>query len=140
MKTVDYLANKSGAWISELLEDLDHGDGICLNCGSIKHGGVEPDASEYHCEDCGENAVTSRESVQAGYYQPVEIETLYDIAQRQYNAIVEGTIDYGELDGNLRPETAKLLLDRMTEVFGDYGYTEYISIWAGDGNDPTEDY
>lgn len=30
--------------------------GICLKCGSIAYG-VEPDARNYTCEDCGQPAV-----------------------------------------------------------------------------------
>ena len=31
-------------------------DGLCLGCGTW-HGGVEPDARKYHCDNCGENRV-----------------------------------------------------------------------------------
>ncbi len=30
--------------------------GVCLACGEVQ-GGVEPDASGYECEACGENMV-----------------------------------------------------------------------------------
>ena len=32
-------------------------NGICLKCKSWKFGGVEGDAENYECEDCGENKV-----------------------------------------------------------------------------------
>ena len=32
-------------------------DGICLACGDIQEGGVEPDAKEYECSICGEKKV-----------------------------------------------------------------------------------
>lgn len=32
-------------------------DGICLNCGEIKYGEVEPDARGYHCDSCGKDEV-----------------------------------------------------------------------------------
>ena len=31
-------------------------EGICHNCGNIQDG-VEPDAENYKCEDCGEDEV-----------------------------------------------------------------------------------
>lgn len=32
--------------------------GLCLECGKlVNHGGVEPDAEDYECEECGEPAV-----------------------------------------------------------------------------------
>jgi Zn finger protein HypA/HybF involved in hydrogenase expression len=37
-------------------------DGICIECGAIKHGGVEPDAVNYVCEECGENKVVGFEA------------------------------------------------------------------------------
>ena len=30
--------------------------GFCLNCGA-EHDSCEPDARNYHCEECGENKV-----------------------------------------------------------------------------------
>jgi hypothetical protein len=39
---------------------LDHRaeyDGICIACGAITVGGVEPDAEGYMCEGCWENKV-----------------------------------------------------------------------------------
>lgn len=36
-------------------------DGICLNCGFIQSG-VEPDASGYRCENCGEATVDGVEN------------------------------------------------------------------------------
>lgn len=34
-------------------EDFDDYNGICLACGEIQYGGVEPDARAYPCESCG---------------------------------------------------------------------------------------
>jgi hypothetical protein len=41
----------------EYLQHNDAGDGVCLACGEIKEGGVEPDAEYYNCNACGENQV-----------------------------------------------------------------------------------
>ena len=39
-------------------EDLEEAvNGICLSCGEIQYGGVEPDARGYACEACGEEEV-----------------------------------------------------------------------------------
>ena len=39
-------------------EDLEEAvNGICLSCGEIQYGGVEPDARSYPCEACGEKEV-----------------------------------------------------------------------------------
>jgi Zn finger protein HypA/HybF involved in hydrogenase expression len=35
--------------------------GICLECGNTQSG-VEPDAEEYECENCGENKVMGIEN------------------------------------------------------------------------------
>ena len=32
-------------------------NGICLSCGEVQYGGVEPDARNYACEACGEAQV-----------------------------------------------------------------------------------
>ncbi len=32
-------------------------DGLCLACGEIKDGNVEPDAENYECDNCGEHQV-----------------------------------------------------------------------------------
>ena len=37
-------------------EDIEYGNGVCTKCGNIQSG-CEPDARNYECEDCGENAV-----------------------------------------------------------------------------------
>jgi hypothetical protein len=35
-------------------EDLHEGvNGICLSCGEVQYGGVEPDARGYPCDGCG---------------------------------------------------------------------------------------
>lgn len=36
--------------------------GLCLCCGEIKEGQVEPDAEEYECDACGEFAVEGIEN------------------------------------------------------------------------------
>jgi hypothetical protein len=43
-------------------EDLREGvNGICLSCGEIQDGGVEPDARDYPCEACGGESVCGLE-------------------------------------------------------------------------------
>lgn len=37
--------------------DLDDYNGICLACGEVQYGGVEPDARNYPCAACGETQV-----------------------------------------------------------------------------------
>lgn len=41
-----------------VLEACEHDDntGFCINCGA-EVDGVEPDARNYHCEECGQNKV-----------------------------------------------------------------------------------
>lgn len=34
---------------------------ICKVCGEIKYRGCEPDAEDYPCEECGNNAVVGME-------------------------------------------------------------------------------
>lgn len=35
-------------------DDLMEGtNGVCLACGQVQYGGVEPDARGYKCEECG---------------------------------------------------------------------------------------
>lgn len=41
----------------DLQEMEDNYGGLCLACGEITYGGVEPDARNYHCEECGERQV-----------------------------------------------------------------------------------
>jgi len=38
-------------------EAFDDYNGICLACGEIQYGGVEPDARRYPCETCGQESV-----------------------------------------------------------------------------------
>jgi hypothetical protein len=45
----------------EYLDHTEAYDGICLSCHSWTDGGVEPDAEEYMCEDCGVDAVVGAE-------------------------------------------------------------------------------
>ena len=47
-------------------------DGICLSCGEVTCGGVEPDARNYNCDACGALRVWGLEmALVAGY---IEIE------------------------------------------------------------------
>lgn len=36
----------------EFQQHLEDMDGVCLECGEWTVGGVEPDASKYHCDSC----------------------------------------------------------------------------------------
>lgn len=47
--------------IQETIENGGHG-GFCLACGDSVHG-VEPDAREYTCGLCGEDAVYGAEEI-----------------------------------------------------------------------------
>jgi hypothetical protein len=50
------MSRPKGYVVSE--EDLHEGvNGICLSCGEVQHGGVEPDARRYVCEACGAEQV-----------------------------------------------------------------------------------
>jgi len=42
---------------TEFLDHVEENDGICVACGEIQTGGVEPDASGYICEACGRHRV-----------------------------------------------------------------------------------
>jgi hypothetical protein len=45
-------------------EEVEEGvNGGCLSCGEIQYGGVEPDAENYTCESCGEDAVYGLEQL-----------------------------------------------------------------------------
>lgn len=51
----------------EMTEDEYHehcssDDGICIECGEIQDGGVEPDAEGYECGSCGAMAVMGIEN------------------------------------------------------------------------------
>ena len=41
--------------------DFDDYNGICLSCGEIHYGGVEPDARGYHCDACGADLVQRKD-------------------------------------------------------------------------------
>lgn len=45
----------------ELQGHIDGYDGFCLSCEQWTVGGVEPDADQYHCDLCGEDAVMGAE-------------------------------------------------------------------------------
>jgi hypothetical protein len=38
--------------IEEFVVRAEEHDGICLQCGLLTEGGVEPDASNYQCDSC----------------------------------------------------------------------------------------
>jgi len=42
--------------------ERDNNEGICISCGDSVHG-VEPDARNYNCENCGENKVFGAEEL-----------------------------------------------------------------------------
>ena len=41
---------------------LENYSGICGECGELRHGDTEPDAEDYPCDSCGENAVVGIEN------------------------------------------------------------------------------
>jgi hypothetical protein len=41
----------------EYEECEENNDGFCLKCGHHNDGGCEPDASNYYCFECGQDAV-----------------------------------------------------------------------------------
>ena len=45
----------------KIAEHISNYDGFCIKCGAIKNGGVEPDAVNYRCEECGERSVVGFE-------------------------------------------------------------------------------
>lgn len=45
----------------EYWEHSNDFDGVCKVCEEIKYGGCEPDAENYPCEECGEDAVVGME-------------------------------------------------------------------------------
>ena len=47
--------------IDNFEEHQDNYDGVCLKCGEITEGGVEPDAEGYECSSCGASAVMGME-------------------------------------------------------------------------------
>lgn len=49
----------------EMFHDLQDGHGVCTECNFIsrgEYGYVEPDAENYKCPECGEEAVEGLES------------------------------------------------------------------------------
>lgn len=46
---------------TEQVEDGTNGG--CTSCGHVQEGGVEPDAREYECEECGEKKVYGLEEL-----------------------------------------------------------------------------
>ena len=45
----------------EYLDHTEAYDGLCLSCHSWTDGGCEPDAEDYHCDECDEDAVVGAE-------------------------------------------------------------------------------
>ena len=45
----------------EYHDHVSESDGLCLACGKIQYGGVEPDAIGYDCEACLKNKVVGIE-------------------------------------------------------------------------------
>jgi Zn finger protein HypA/HybF involved in hydrogenase expression len=46
---------------AEFEQHMEEYDGFCLSCGEWSEGGVEPDAHDYECDNCGETAVCGAE-------------------------------------------------------------------------------
>ena len=58
---------------SEYLYHVDNNNGVCLGCGSITDGGVEPDATNYLCEYCNRHEVCGmEEALLSGYIEFTE--------------------------------------------------------------------
>ncbi|RLF43963.1 MAG: hypothetical protein DRN17_05360 [Thermoplasmata archaeon] len=52
---------------------INENDGFCIECGEISYGGVEPDAMNYLCEECGEKKVVGMETaILYGWVVPTE--------------------------------------------------------------------
>lgn len=43
--------------LSKIKELENSYSGICMACGATRYGMTEPDAENYHCDQCEENAV-----------------------------------------------------------------------------------
>jgi predicted RNA-binding Zn-ribbon protein involved in translation (DUF1610 family) len=56
--------NKVKVTIEQVMEAVEAGDnaGFCIACGA-ETDGVEPDARNYECEDCGEHKVFGAEEL-----------------------------------------------------------------------------
>lgn len=62
-KPIDLFSGETFPMTSEdYLDHCDAYDGICLACGEIHFGGVEPDAENYHCDACGKDRVCGVEN------------------------------------------------------------------------------
>jgi len=48
------------AEMEEIMFGNDYGRGFCIVCGADRYG-CEPDAENYHCDDCGSKAVMGAE-------------------------------------------------------------------------------
>lgn len=56
----------------EYRKHIDSSDGLCINCGEITYGDTEPDAENYQCNECFENALTGIENaLVSGYIEIV---------------------------------------------------------------------
>lgn len=61
--------------LREYQQHDDNSDGLCLHCGEIAYGMVEPDAEEYLCLSCDRQAVMGVMSAMvAGHIELVEEE------------------------------------------------------------------
>ncbi len=48
--------------LEEIMQASDEQNGFCITCGAEAYG-VEPDAREYVCEDCGSAKVYGAEEI-----------------------------------------------------------------------------
>ena len=48
--------------LEEIQQAIDDHNGFCIKC-RYEQEGVEPDAREYECDECGENAVYGAEEL-----------------------------------------------------------------------------
>ena len=47
----------------DYIEATENNDGFCTRCNEITNsGGVEPDAEDYECDECGNNTVIGIEN------------------------------------------------------------------------------
>lgn len=65
--------------VGQIMDAVESGDymGICIACG-YEQEGVEPDARQYECEDCGKHKVYGAEELllMTGITSPSVIERL----------------------------------------------------------------
>jgi len=46
----------------KIKDHTSESNGLCIECGEISYGGIEPDAISYPCEMCGEQRVVGMET------------------------------------------------------------------------------